>query len=134
MELSIPPHGDLSNALADPRMSMSGRLSNDTNGPHWSGGGVTGYSPDGSLHPAGHGRRSSIYRAQNSTLFSAFEEESVGLTELPEEDESDEDGRRTPRSVPVVGGRVAMNHGHERMGSAGQSIGSGRDLTGNGRV
>jgi hypothetical protein len=27
------------------------------------------YAPDGSLNSAGHGRRSSIYRAQNSTLF-----------------------------------------------------------------
>jgi hypothetical protein len=58
------------------------------------------YAPDGSLNPAGHGRRSSIYRAQNSTLFSAFEEEGVALTDLPEEDESD--GEAGERRQPLL--------------------------------
>ncbi len=116
-------------------MSMSGRMSTDTNAPYWSQSGVTGYNPDGSVQSAGHGRRSSIYRAQNSTLFSAFEEEeSVGLTQLPEEDESDDEGRggRAPHSAPVAGGRVTTVHGHERTGSIGASRVStaGRDLTG----
>lgn len=125
-------HNALDSGLLNPRMSMSGRLSTDTNGPYWSGGGVTGYSPDGSLPSAGHGRRSSIYRAQNSTLFSAFEEEGVGLTQLPEEEESDEDGRGTPRSAPVIGGRASMLNGNQRGSPNGQPIGGGRDLIGNG--
>ena len=107
----------------DPRMSMSGgRLSTDMNGPYWSQGGASGYAPDGSLLSAGHGRRSSIYRAQNSTLFNAFEEESVGLTELPEEEESDDEGRRgglAPRGGPVNGSRIATIHGDERSSVSG---------------
>lgn len=89
--------------MIDPRMSMSGRLSHDSNGPQvWNYASVpsgANYGPDGSLHSAGHGRRSSIYRAQNSTLFSAFEEgESVALSDLPEEDEgSDGEMRRDGR-------------------------------------
>ncbi|KAK1921629.1 magnesium transporter NIPA-domain-containing protein [Papiliotrema laurentii] len=98
-----PPHhqSSLEAGLMNPRMSMSGRLSLDSNGPQtWNYASVpsgANYAPDGSLHSAGHGRRSSIYRAQNSTLFSAFEEDgAVPLSDLPEEDESDDDrdGRR----------------------------------------
>lgn len=70
---------------------MSGRLSHDSNGQAWNYASVpsgANYAPDGSLNSAGHGRRSSIYRAQNSTLFSAFEEgENLALSDLPEEDE-----------------------------------------------
>jgi len=85
-------------------MSMSGRLSIDSNGQSFNYASVpsgASYAPDGSLHSAGHGRRSSIYRAQNSTLFSAFEEgEGVPLSDLPEEDESDDGDRRgTGRSL-----------------------------------
>lgn len=74
-------------------MSMSGRLSTDVNSPLWAGGGggVTSYSADGAL-PASHGRRSSLYRQQNNTLYSSFGEENVGLTDLTEDaDESDEE-------------------------------------------
>ncbi|KAJ6600026.1 magnesium transporter NIPA-domain-containing protein [Mycena vulgaris] len=62
--------------------------------------------------PRGHGRRSSLYRAQTSTLFTAFdgEGESVGLQRLREEDEEDwnEDADerttlRTPGRSPVPG-------------------------------
>ena len=98
-------------------MSMSGRLSSDTNGPTtWNYSSVPGasYAPDGSLHSATHGRRSSIYRAQNSTLFSAFEEEGVALSDLPEEDESDED-------------RLAGQRG---QGDGRQPSGRDRDLEG----
>ena len=89
----------------DPRMSMSGRLSNDVNSPLWAGGsGVTSYSADGSPLAAGHGRRSSLYRQQNNTLYSSFGEESIGLTDLAEaDDESDEE--RTMGEVKKQEGR-----------------------------
>ncbi len=84
---------------------MSGRLSLESNGPTtWNYSSVPGasYAPDGSLNSASHGRRSSIYRAQNSTLFSAFEEEGVALSDLPEEDESDEE-RRPSNGRTLIG-------------------------------
>jgi len=52
---------------------------------------------DGALE-SGHGRRSSLYRAQSTTLFNAFEEDdpnAVPLHELREEDEDDEADERT---------------------------------------
>lgn len=64
----------------DPRMSMSGRLSTDPNpsGTMWNYGPLPTseaalYSSDAPGRPQ-HGRKSSLYRQQNSTLFSAFEE------------------------------------------------------------
>ena len=69
------------------------------------------YAPDGSLQTPTHGRRSSIYRAQNSTLFSAFEEDGVALSDLPEEDEDDDDEER-------------------RVGRNGENVASGRSLVG----
>jgi len=93
--------------MPDPRMSMSGRLSIDSNGPQtWNYASVPGntYAPDGSLHSAGHGRRSSIYRAQNSTLFTAFEEgDGMPLGDLPEEDESDDERRGGGQGRSLVG-------------------------------
>lgn len=85
----------ITSTMADPRMSMSGRLSTDINSPLWGGGGVTGYSADGRLPSATHGRRSHLYQQQNGTLYNSFGagEESVGLTDLTEGDESDEEGR-----------------------------------------
>ncbi|KAJ7150913.1 magnesium transporter NIPA-domain-containing protein [Mycena crocata] len=62
--------------------------------------------------PRGHGRRSSLYRTQTSTLFNAFDVEaaggeSVGLHRLREEDEEDWDedadertALRTPAGMP----------------------------------
>ncbi|ODN79608.1 hypothetical protein L202_03550 [Cryptococcus amylolentus CBS 6039] len=95
------PTTSLESGLMNPRMSMSGRLSMESNGAGFGYGAVPGssYAADGSLQSAGHGRRSNLYRAQNSTLFNAFEEEGVPLGELPEEDESsdDEGGRRGQR-------------------------------------
>ncbi|KAJ7931307.1 magnesium transporter NIPA-domain-containing protein [Mycena leptocephala] len=63
--------------------------------------------------PRGHGRRSSLYRTQTSTLFNAFGVEatggeSVGLQRLREEDEEewDEDAdERTSLRTPADGGR-----------------------------
>jgi len=65
---------------------MSGRLSTDQNPAAWNYGALPQYSSD-NTNPT-HGRRSSIYRAQNSTLFNAFEEGDMPLDDLPEEDES----------------------------------------------
>ncbi|RXK40987.1 hypothetical protein M231_01835 [Tremella mesenterica] len=93
-------HDSLETGLMNPRMSMSGRPSLDSNGPSaWNYNPVpSSYAPDGTILSAGHGRRSSLYRAQNSTLFSAFEEDNaMALSDLPEEDESD-DGERTARN------------------------------------
>ncbi|WRT64701.1 uncharacterized protein IL334_001635 [Kwoniella shivajii] len=105
-EPEVPHHqSSLESGLMNPRMSMSGRMSMDSNqATLWNYGSVPGgptYAPDGSLNSATHGRRSSIYRAQNSTLFNAFEEEGMALTQLPEEDESDdEDVRREQNAGP----------------------------------
>ena len=90
------------NAFPDPRMSMSGRLSTDQN-PAWAYGALPQYGTDGVPLTPTHGRRSSIYRAQNSTLFNAFEEgDNVPLTDLPEEDSEDEE--EGVRSSKLVGG------------------------------
>lgn len=79
-------------------MSMSGRMSQD-NTPLWNyasnGSAPASYATDGTAQPAQHGRRSRLFREQNSTLFNAFEEEGVALTQLPEESE-DEDDREYP--------------------------------------
>lgn len=90
----------LENGLMNPRMSISGRLSLEG----WNGigpGGVNGYRADGAPFSAGHGRRSSLYRHQTSTLYNAFEEddelegsgrghETLGLRRLREEPEEEE--------------------------------------------
>jgi hypothetical protein len=105
--LANPFHSPTSVLTPDPRMSMSGRLSIDSNGPQtWNYASVPGntYAPDGSLHSAGHGRRSSIYRAQNSTLFTAFEEgDGMPLSDLPEEEESDDERRGGGQGRSLVG-------------------------------
>ncbi|GFZ47806.1 hypothetical protein JCM24511_05553 [Saitozyma sp. JCM 24511] len=120
-----PHHAtSLEAGLMNPRMSMSGRLSMDSQGHGqgvWNYGQLpthSTYAPDGSLNSAGHGRRSSIYRAQNSTLFSAFEEEGVALTDLPEEEESDGEERRQPQSQGGAQGRslVGKRRDEEEQG------------------
>ncbi|KII91293.1 hypothetical protein PLICRDRAFT_51462 [Plicaturopsis crispa FD-325 SS-3] len=84
-------HSALESGLMNPRLSLQGRMSLD--GWHDSA------RPDGAPHSAGHGRRSSLYRAQSSTLFNAFEEEeprdSLALEQLREEDDEDEADERT---------------------------------------
>ncbi|WVO16613.1 hypothetical protein L204_104292 [Cryptococcus depauperatus] len=92
----------LESGLMNPRMSMSGRLSMDLSEPGWGYSVVppSSYAPDGSLRSAGHGRRSNLYRAQNSTLFSAFEEDGLALGHLPEEEESSEDERIATSQQP----------------------------------
>jgi len=97
-------------AVVSRRMSLSGRPSSIDGGGWGFAGGVGGVlggaglalsdiGPDGALRSAGHGRRSSLYRMQSSTLFSAFEdgEEDAGhhsngaLPRLREEDEDEDD-------------------------------------------
>ncbi|KAK8847469.1 hypothetical protein IAR55_005327 [Kwoniella newhampshirensis] len=105
-EPEAPHHASsLESGLMNPRMSMSGRISVDSNGPgSWNYGAVPNaiYAPDGP-NSSSHGRRSSIYRAQNSTLFNAFEEEGVPLGQLPEEDESSDDGDARSQQVQGPG-------------------------------
>jgi len=78
-------HTVLEGGLLNPRLSLQGRPSLD-------GWNDTRIGPAPS--PRGHGRRSSMYRNQTTTLFDAFEEhepgvaDSVGLQRLREEDES----------------------------------------------
>jgi hypothetical protein len=76
---------------------MSGRLSSDQNPAAWQYGALPQYTTEGQTPT--HGRRSSIYRAQNSTLFNAFEEGDVPLDDLPEEEEESDDNDRAGRSL-----------------------------------
>lgn len=85
-------HSALEGGLMNPRLSLQGRLSID--GWH----GIVDSRVDSPRTPrtAGHGRRSSLYRQQTSTLFNSFEGEedvgdNVGLHQLREEDESDDE-------------------------------------------
>lgn len=88
-------HSSLESGLMNPRLSIQGRMSIDG----W--GGAANTSIGGNIHSATaprHGRQSSLYRAQSSTLFNAFEEdeleeapESVGLHRLPEASEGEDD-------------------------------------------
>ncbi|GMK57231.1 hypothetical protein CspeluHIS016_0400650 [Cutaneotrichosporon spelunceum] len=92
-----PPHhtSSIETGLMNPRMSMSGRMSIESQGaPLWNYASV-GQAPPAYADGQGsqHGRRSRLFREQNSTLFNAFEEEGVALTQLPEESDEDEDDR-----------------------------------------
>jgi hypothetical protein len=78
-------HTTLESGLMNPRLSLQGRMSLDG----WAG--VSDIRPDGALQSSGHGRHSSIYRAQSTALFNAFEEEettdNVPLSQLRESEE-----------------------------------------------
>ncbi|KAF8840054.1 DUF803-domain-containing protein [Paxillus ammoniavirescens] len=81
-------HSALESGLMNPRMSLQGRASFDG----W--GGTSELRSDGVLQSAGHGRRSSLYRAQSAALFNAFEEDGPGdmpLTQLRESEEEEEE-------------------------------------------
>jgi hypothetical protein len=96
-----PGRSALEAGLLNPRLSLQGRLSSDG----W--GGAEGRD-EVTPRSASHGRRSSTYRAQSTTLFNAFEggdglpEESVALQELREEGEGeggdDDDDRADERT------------------------------------
>jgi hypothetical protein len=89
---------------------MSGRLSSDQNPAAWAYGALPQYTTDGTPLTPSHGRRSSIYRAQNSTLFNAFEEgENMPLSDLQEEDEDSGDDRDRDRNRP---GRSLVGNGN----------------------
>jgi len=111
-------HSTLEGGLMNPRLSLQGRVSLDG----WHGMATDGRG-DGTPRTAGHGRRGSLYRAQSSTLFNAFDVEddrgieSVGLHRLREEDEveddDDADERTRLRSVSEVQRRDAhRGHSH----------------------
>jgi len=78
-------HSTLESGLMNPRISLQGRMSLDG----WAG--VSDVRPDGALQSSGHGRRSSLYRAQSTALFNAFEDEeateNMPLSKLRESEE-----------------------------------------------
>ncbi|KAN0085737.1 Magnesium transporter NIPA domain containing protein [Tylopilus felleus] len=78
-------HSALEGGLMNPRMSLQGRPSLDG----W--GDISELRSDGVPQPVGHGRRSSLYRAQSNTLFSTFEEEGAASMPLTQLRESEED-------------------------------------------
>jgi len=92
-------HSALESGLMNPRLSLQGRVSTDG----WNG---VSDIRDGAVNSSGHGRRSSLYRAQSTTLFNAFEEDdpnAVALDELHEEDEDDgiDERTRLNRQLPM---------------------------------
>lgn len=96
---TLPLNGPLDSVITR-RMSITGRASLDGWGlANGNAVGLADIGPDGAPRSARHGRQSSIYRAQSSTLFNAFEEDdegdhppnSGGLPRLREEDEEEED-------------------------------------------
>jgi len=92
-------HSALEGGLMNPRLSLQGRMSLD---------GWSGVADTGSTRMT-HGRRSSLYRTQTTTLFNAFEEgqgeadgvrlERLGEEAFPGEDDSDADERTHLRSA-----------------------------------
>lgn len=112
---------------------MSGRPSMDAaRTPLWGGGSATYHSDE----PTTHGRRSNLYHEQNSTLFSAFEEEeSVGLRPLREEfgdDVSDSDSSDSTSKRPegTISHKDLTRINTNINRSTGHSISRARDATG----
>jgi len=70
-------HTLLEGGFMNPRLSLTGRMSTDSN---WSAHG-------GPSWPTGHGRRSTLYKSQDAQLHHAFGDEGVGLELLREDDE-----------------------------------------------
>lgn len=103
-------HSALDAGLMNPRLSVSGH---SVDGP---------WSPSLPLYSAGHGQRSSLYRAQNGALHSAFGDDSaVGLELLREEDEEEDDERsrlnsadRRDRTSPLHSGNARLPNGSSR--------------------
>lgn len=117
-------HTALENGLMNPRLSLSGRQSLDG----W--GAPPGSAGLGNGH-ARRGSRSSIYRAQGQTLFSAFDEDdgpdAVGLERLQEEPEDDELEAATERTRLRAEerrknhARVSSSRSQSRSGSGANS-------------
>ncbi|TFK70816.1 DUF803-domain-containing protein [Pluteus cervinus] len=85
-------HSALEGGVLNPRLSLQGRVSLD-------GWGAPAETPRSATARTGHGRRSSLYRAQSTTLFNAFEEEehamgqiSTGPNGTPKDDDDDDEG------------------------------------------
>jgi magnesium transporter len=93
-------HSALESGLMNPRLSISGRMSID-------GWGAVPLTPHSANYPNGfgHGRRSSLYRAQSQTLFNAFEHDDElppspalhRLEEADDEEDDDEDANERTR-------------------------------------
>lgn len=125
-------HSALEGGLMNPRMSLQGRPSLDT----W--GGTSELRSDGVLQSSGHGRRSSLYRAQSNTLFNTFEEEdgvvSMPLSQLREseedvdgmEDDSDADERTRLHSEHRVRPSVSRSHSNSPAALQGSARASPR--------
>jgi drug/metabolite transporter (DMT)-like permease len=120
-------HSALETGLMNPRMSLQGRASLD-----WDGG--LGH---GVPRTPIHGRRSSLYRNQGTTIFNAFEGDDAyeghelrGVREEDTESESEGEGvteRTHLRSGSRGGGRggsgtSSPRHGHPRSPSNGISL------------
>ncbi|ORX33947.1 magnesium transporter NIPA-domain-containing protein [Kockovaella imperatae] len=137
-EPEAPHHSSLETGFMNPRMSMSGRLSMESNGHNnWNYASVpNNYAPGGVLQSPTHGRRSNIYRAQNATLFSAFEEDGVALSDLPEEDESGDEERTIGRNSASVGrdGSSRSLVGSRPSGNGGVAGGTTNGRTREGEV
>ncbi|KAG2071489.1 DUF803-domain-containing protein [Suillus decipiens] len=105
-------HSTLESGLMNPRISLQGRMSHDG----W--GGLSEVQPDGALQSSGHGRRSSLYRAQSTALFNAFEDETadnVPLSQLRESEEeyeydSDVDERTRLHSERPIRPSISRSH------------------------
>jgi hypothetical protein len=121
-------HSALEGGLMNPRLSLQGRMSLDG----WANPGDTRIGPAPSPH--GHGRRSSLYRNQSSTLFNAFEEhdqngntaESVGLQRLREEESDDDmedadERTRLHRETPMAKQSGSRSHSHSPIPSRPES-------------
>lgn len=108
-------------------------------GTIWNYSSVPAYAPDGSLLSASHGRRSSIYRAQNSTLFNAFEEDGVALSQLDEEEESEDEPANANTAGQGLGQAkrpsvIDVERGISGGGDMASPVRGGRSLVGkNGR-
>ncbi|GLB39141.1 putative DUF803-domain-containing protein [Lyophyllum shimeji] len=120
-EPGLGEHSTLEGGLMHPRLSLQGRMSLD--GWHNVDTRI-GAAPS----PRGHGRRSSLYRNQTSTLFNAFDQhedpDAVGLQQLREEDESDDEDHadertRLNKTAPLP--PPSMNGNGGQSGSRSQS-------------
>ncbi|KAJ9099804.1 hypothetical protein QFC21_003803 [Naganishia friedmannii] len=130
----VKHHSAIESGIINPRMSMSGRPSMDAaSTPLW-GGVSASYNSDGT-HEQEHGRRSGMFRQQNSTVFNAFEEEeSVGLRPLREDFEEDDEDSDDVRRISGADGHASdkdltrINTNTNR--GTGHSISRARDASG----
>ncbi|KAI6021686.1 magnesium transporter NIPA-domain-containing protein [Pisolithus microcarpus] len=120
-------HSTLETGLLNPRMSLQGRPSLDG----W--GATSELGPDGFLLPAGHGRRSSLYRVQSTTLYNAFEEGPRGDGPLSHLRESEEEEDQDAESDGDVDERTRLHSTHNKRPSVPRSHSSSPALQGSAR-